>query len=148
MKQALMVAALALAAGVGGLQGCATANAGDSARATPKYRYVIQVSEDDPKAWNLALNNAENPAQLVGKENVRVEIVAYGPGLKMLKAGSPVAGRLAAALDHNVDLAACGVTMKKMKLTPADLVGGARVVKGGLIEIADRQMQGWTYIRP
>ncbi|MDH4192434.1 MAG: DsrE family protein [Betaproteobacteria bacterium] len=142
MKQALIGAALLLAAGVGGIQGCATS------QPEPKYRFVIQVSEDDPKAWNLALNNAENPAELVGKENVRVEIVAYGPGLKMLKSGSAVADRLNAALDRNVDLAACGVTMKKMKLTQADLIGGARVVSGGLIEIADRQMQGWSYIRP
>lgn len=148
MKQVLMVAALVLAAGVSGLQGCASTGVGESAKATPKYRYVIQVSEDDPKIWNLALNNAENPAQLVGKENVLIEIVAYGPGLKMLKSDSVVRNRLNAALDQNVDLAACGVTMDKMKLTKADLIGGARVVPGGLIEIADRQMQGWTYIKP
>ncbi len=35
-----------------------------------------------------------------------------------------------------------------MKLTKDDLIGGVRVAPGGLIEIADKQRAGWTYIRP
>jgi len=146
MKQVLAVAALAGALAIGGLAGCATEGARMAQEG--KHRVVIQVSENDPANWNLALNNAQNLQQALGKENVQVEIVAYGPGLNMLKANSKVAGRVNGAIDQNVDIVACGNTMKKMKVTKDDLIGGTRVVEGGVIEISERQQQGWTYIKP
>jgi intracellular sulfur oxidation DsrE/DsrF family protein len=147
MKQALAVAALAGALAIGGLAGCAS-EGGARMAADGKTRVVIQVSDNDPAKWNLALNNAQNLQQALGKENVQVEIVAYGPGLNMLKANSKVAGRVNGALDQSVDIVACGNTMKKMKVAKNDLIAGSRVVEGGVIEISERQQQGWTYIRP
>jgi len=142
MKQVLAV--MTLLAGLAGMIAAPQALAGEAG----KYHVVIQVSEDNPTQWNLALNNAENLQQALGKGNVEVEIVAYGPGLKMLLAGSKVAGRINGAMDNSVDIVACGTTMKKMKKTKDDLIGGSRVVPGGVIEIADKQRAGWTYIRP
>ena len=55
--------------------------------AADKSKLVIQVSENDPATWNLALNNAKNIQKDVGKDNVELEIVAFGPGINMLKAG-------------------------------------------------------------
>ena len=72
-----------------------------------KQRVVFQVSDNDAAKWNLALNNARNVQQDLGRGNVDVEIVAYGPGLGMLKMDSKVADRLAAAMDANVALLAC-----------------------------------------
>ena len=45
-----------------------------------KPGFVIQVSDNDPAKWNLALNNAKNVQAELGKDNADVEIVAYGPG--------------------------------------------------------------------
>jgi len=146
MKQALAVTALTGALALGGLAGCASEGARMAAEG--KHRVVIQVSENDPANWNLALNNAQNLQQALGKDNVKVEIVAYGPGLNMLRANSKVAGRVNGAIDQNVDIVACGNTMKKMKVSKDDLIGGTRVVEGGVIEISERQQQGWTYIKP
>lgn len=143
MKQAL--AAITL---VAGLTGLAAAPAALAAGEKSMTHAVIQVSDNDPAKWNLALNNAQNMQEALGKDKVTIEIVAYGPGLNMLKADSKVAARLNAALDSNVELAACATTMKKMKVTKADLVGGATVVPGGVIEIMKRQSEGWSYIRP
>jgi intracellular sulfur oxidation DsrE/DsrF family protein len=143
MKQSL--AAITL---VAGLAGFATTPAALAAGTTSMTHAVLQVSDNDPQKWNLALNNAQNMQQALGKDKVTIEIVAYGPGLNMLKADSKVAARLNAALDSNVELAACATTMKKMKVTKADLVGGATVVPGGVIEIMKRQSEGWAYIRP
>ena len=143
MKQAL--AAITL---VAGLAGFFTAPAALADAKTTMSHAVIQVSDGDPKKWNLALNNAQNMQEALGKDNIQIEIVAYGPGLGMFKADSKVAPRINAALDHNVQLSACGNTMKKMKVTKADLVGGVGVVPGGVIEIMKRQSEGWAYIRP
>ena len=116
--------------------------------AQQKQRVVFQVSDNDPAKWNLALNNAKNVQQDLGKDNVQIEIVAYGPGLAMLKADSKVADRLAGALDSSVGLLACENTMTNTKVTRADMYGGIAYVKAGVTHIMKRQREGWAYIRP
>ena len=50
------------------------------AQVAAKHRVVFQVSDNDPAKWNLALNNARNVQADLGKDEVEIEIVAYGPG--------------------------------------------------------------------
>jgi uncharacterized protein len=112
------------------------------------HRVVIQVSDADPAKWNLALNNARNVQQDLGKDNVQVEIVAYGPGLAMLRADSPAVPRLAGAMDSGVALIACENTMQNTKVKKDDMYGGIDYVKAGVTHIMKRQKEGWAYIRP
>ena len=61
------------------------------------HRIAIQVDQNDPAIMNMVLNNATNVIEHYrGKgEDVDVEIVAYGPGMHMLRADtSPVQDRL------------------------------------------------------
>lgn len=116
--------------------------------AQEKQKVIFQVSDNDPAKWNLALNNARNVQADLGKDKVEIEIVAYGPGLNMLKAESKVAGRLAEALDNEVTLLACENTMINTKVTRDDMYGGIRYVLAGVTHIMQRQREGWAYIRP
>src|SRR5947207_15115272 len=84
---------------------------GALAQQPAKQRVIFQVSDADPAKWSLALNNAKNVQAELGKQNVEIEIVAYGPGLAMLKADSKVEARLAQALDDSGGLIACENTM-------------------------------------
>jgi intracellular sulfur oxidation DsrE/DsrF family protein len=113
-----------------------------------RYKVVLQVSDGDPAKWNLALNNARNIQQDLGKGNVDVEIVAYGPGLPMLKSDSKVSDRLAQALDNNVGLMACENTMRNTKVKKDDMYGGIGYVDAGVVHIMKRQRGGWAYVRP
>ena len=113
-----------------------------------KQRVVFQVSDNDPVKWNLALNNARNVQQDLGAQNVEIEIVAYGPGLAMLRSESKVADRLAGALDSNVGLVACENTMKNTKVTRDQMYAGISYVQAGVTHIMKRQREGWAYIRP
>ena len=112
-----------------------------------KEGVVIQMSEKDPAKWNLALNVAKNIQNSRGADKVDVEIVAFGPGLGMLLLDSEVGPRLKAAEKDGVQLRACANTMKKAKKTDKDLYDGVKVVPAGVIEIMDRQSQGWRYIK-
>ena len=116
--------------------------------AQEKQKVVFQVSDNDPAKWNLALNNARNVQADLGKDKVQIEIVAYGPGLNMLKAESKVAARLAEALDNEVALLACENTMNNTKVTKPDMYGGIAYVQAGVTHIMKRQREGWAYIRP
>jgi len=122
--------------------------AAQSAEKTGKPGVVIQVSDNNPAVWNLALNNAKNLKSALGKDKVDVEIVAYGPGINMLKFDSEAAPRFNDASAEGVALLACGNTMKGQKLTEKDLDGHVKVVPAGVIEIMTKQREGWAYIKP
>jgi len=116
--------------------------------ASTRSKVVLQVSDADPAKWNLALNNAKNLQTDLGAANVEVEIVAYGPGIGMLKADSVVGNRIDEALTAGVKVVACENTMRAQKLTQGDMLGKIGYVPAGVVEIMQRQQQGWAYIRP
>lgn len=113
-----------------------------------RHKVVFQVSDNDPAKWTLALNNIRNIQQDLGRENVDVELVAYGPGLNMLKLDSTVAPRVAETLGNGAAILACENTMRGGKLTRADLLPDIGFVKAGVTALMLRQREGWAYIRP
>ena len=117
-------------------------------QASVRPKVVLQMSESDPARWSLALNNAKNIQTDLGAANVDVELVAYGPGIAMLKADSIVGNRVDEALASGVKVVACENTMRAQKLTQADMLGKISYVPAGVVEIMQRQQQGWAYIRP
>src|SRR5437016_2199919 len=96
---------------------------GASAADDKKGHVVFQVSDNDPAKWNLTLNNAQNIQADLGAGNVDIEIVAYGPGIGMLKLDSPVANRVDEANAAGVKVMACENTMKGQKLARSDMLG-------------------------
>ena len=120
------------------------------------HRVVFHVDQNDPKVMNLTLNNVQNVTayyESIG-DTVEIEVVAYGPGLHMLRADtSPVATRVATLsleLD-NVTFAACGNTLRKMEEksgSTVELLQEAEMVTSGVVQLIMRQEQGWAYIRP
>ena len=137
----LLVAALVATAALAPL-------AAEAQQKSEPYKVVLQVSDADPGKWNLALNNATNILHDLGKGNVSIEIVAYGPGIAMLKSDSKVADRLAQALDSSVGIEACENSMQRFKLQKSDMYSGIAYVPSGVVHIMQRQREGWQYIRP
>ena len=111
-------------------------------------KVVIQVSDNDPAKWNLALNNARNIQSDLGASNVQIEIVAYGPGLNMVKTGSAVAPRIDEATLAGTNIVACENTMAAQKVAREQILPGVNYVPAGVVEIMKRQQEGWSYIRP
>ena len=140
----------------------ATASRGEavSKEAPPKqqsHRVAIQVNQNDPAAMNLALNNAENVIEYYkGRgEDVQVEIVAFGPGLNMLRGDtSPVKDRieqLKNRITSGLAFVACGNTQARMEKSegkPITILPQATTVPSGVVRLMQLQEQGWSYIRP
>jgi intracellular sulfur oxidation DsrE/DsrF family protein len=137
------LAAASLAVAFAGL--VAPANAQQS---VAPNRVVMQVSDADTGKWNLALNNARNLQADLGAKNIEIEIVAYGPGIGMLKLDSVVGNRVGEALAGGVRIIACENTMRGQKLARSDMLDGIGYVDAGVVEIIQRQHQGWAYLRP
>ena len=123
--------------------------AGDAqAQVATRNKVVFQVSDAEPAKWNLTLNNIRNVQTDLGANNVEIEIVAYGPGLGMLKADSVAGNRVAEALAAGVSVVACENTMKNQKITRDDMLPKIGYVEAGVVQLMKRQQQGWAYIRP
>jgi intracellular sulfur oxidation DsrE/DsrF family protein len=120
------------------------------------HRVVIQISQNDPMLMTIALNNAQNLTDYYQQkgESVQVEVVAYGPGLRMLRADtSPVSDRIKSFVEKNkyVTFSACGNTLNaqsKQENTQIMLLPEARIVPAGIARITELEEQGWTYVRP
>jgi intracellular sulfur oxidation DsrE/DsrF family protein len=127
--------------------------------ADPKeHRVSIQVDQNDPAVMNLVLNNATNIMEEYKSagETVQVEIVAYGPGLHMLRAdSSPVQDRIKQIVDasfpSSIKFSACNNTrqgMEKREGKPISIVAQAQLVPSGAVGLIELQEQGWQYLRP
>ena len=144
----LSAATLAIALALAQAPLAHAADAPAAGAAVKKSRVVIQVSDNDPAKWNLALNNASNVQKDLGAANVEVEIVAYGPGIGMLKAESLAGNRVSEAVAAGVKVVACENTMQNQKLAKADMLNGIGYVNAGVVELMQKQLEGWAYIRP
>lgn len=114
-------------------------------------KLVVHVPQDDPKSWVQALNIASNVPKLLGLDNVVVEVVAQGPGLKLFTDKSPHADRVKSIAMNDVTFSACGQTMaaiaRKTGKEPV-LLEGVTKVNGGVPRIMDLQEAGYSYVRP
>ncbi|MGO4505786.1 hypothetical protein AB4Z51_02120 [Bradyrhizobium sp. 2TAF36] len=120
------------------------------------HRLILQVNSNDPATMNLALNNATNVTQYYRDlgERVEIEVVAFGPGLHMLRDDtSPVKARIEVLALSNPEISfkACGNTqdnMRKSENKDINLISQATIVKSGVIRVMERQEQGWSYVKP
>jgi intracellular sulfur oxidation DsrE/DsrF family protein len=135
----------------------AVATSAFAAPAKPRH-IAIQIDQNDPQVMNLVLNNATNVIEYyrAKKQDVDVDIVAYGPGLHMLRADtSPVRDRIKRLKDiafpSKVQFSACNNTklgMEKAEGHPITIVPEATVVPSGVVHLMELQEGGWSYLRP
>lgn len=112
------------------------------------HRLVMQVSDDDPRKWNLTLINARNVQKELGARNVAIEIVVYGPAIDMLRIESEVAPGVDEAIRSGIRLIACENTMRGLHLTPADMLPDIAYTRTGVAYLMEKQEQGYAYVRP
>lgn len=116
--------------------------------ALKSYRAVFQVSDDDPRKWNLTLVNARNVQAELGKTNVTIEIVVYGPATNMLRIESEVAPGVGEAIENGIEVVACENTMIGLHITPMDMLPDLKYTRSGVSYLIKKQAQGYAYIRP
>ena len=115
-------------------------------------KFVLQISDNDPAKQMLVLNVAANIIRHYGPDKADVEIVAFGPGLKLLFANNENAVRIDGLSENSgVRFAACGNTLKKMTKKMGKepkLNSHATVVPGSIIRIKELADQGYLLVRP
>jgi intracellular sulfur oxidation DsrE/DsrF family protein len=122
------------------------------------HRVAIQVDQNDPQVMNLALNNANAVIEYyrAKNEDLELDIVAYGPGLHMLRADtSPVQDRIKRLKEMvfpgKIQFSACNNTkqgMEKAEGHAISILPDASIVPSGVVHLMELQEQGWSYVRP
>lgn len=119
--------------------------------ADKEKKIVLQISDAGDDKQTLVLNVANNLQNHYGLDNVKLEIVAFGPGLRLLFKDNVNKGRIDALVKSGVRFSACENTSKNMAKVlgyPPKLNAQAVVVTAGISRIVDLTEQGYTLVRP
>ncbi|VAW67217.1 Blr3520 protein homolog, hypothetical protein [hydrothermal vent metagenome] len=114
-------------------------------------RIVLQISDPNPFKQTLVLNVASNLIKHYGQDKIDIEIVAFGPGLRLLMEGNSNQSRISSLNGSGVQFSACKNTIagftKKLGHKPV-LVSEATPVSAGVVRIIDLTSQGYTLVKP
>lgn len=114
-------------------------------------KFVLQISDMDPSKQTLVLNVAGNILKHYGQDQADVEIVAFGPGLRLLFEDNNNSGRIDGLVDSGVRFFACQNTitnMSKIIGEPVKINAHASSGKGGIVRIKELVDQGYMLAKP
>jgi len=113
-------------------------------------RVLLHVDSSDPQRIMTAMQTVE---KLMSKRQPeKIEVVANGAGLVMVRQNSPHATRVSSLASRytNVEFKACGFAMEATRLKegqPVVLLPEAEKVDAALNEILRRLKEGWVYVK-
>ncbi len=119
-----------------------------SAAAADEPGVVVQVNDDSLAKWSFTLTNVDNIQAQLGKKKVKIEVVAFGPGIFMLKRNSGIRQQLEKEMKNGVTFSACEASMREHRLARQDIYPGVAFVPSGVAEIVNKQRDGWSYLKP
>ena len=115
-------------------------------------KMIIEVDYAKPARWGLAIANIKNVMAAFGDNSFKykIELVVFGPGLRMLmkKFDKRNEAVLQSLVSYGLKLRACHNTMMKAHVTKKALFPFVKVVPAGVVEIARKEMQGYTFLKP
>jgi intracellular sulfur oxidation DsrE/DsrF family protein len=129
-----------------------TATADEESKPFAEKRIVLQISDNNPFKQTLVLNVANNLVKHYGADKVDIEIVAFGPGLRLLFKDNSNAGRIQSLADNSgVTFSACSNTINNMAKKighPPVLNSNAVKVSAGVVQILDLVAKDYVLIKP
>ena len=125
--------------------------AGENDKPFAEERIVLQISDPNPFKQTLVLNVATNLIKYYGQDKVDIEIVAFGPGLRLMFKNNVNHKRIEGLSGSGVKFAACKNTIagmtKKLGHAP-ELHAKAVPVSAGVVRIIELENQGFKLIKP
>jgi intracellular sulfur oxidation DsrE/DsrF family protein len=117
-----------------------------------EHKLVLQISDDDPFKQTLVLNVANNFANYYGADKVDVEVVAFGPGLRLLFEENANNARIQSLADsYGINFTACNNTIANMSRVlgePVAINPIARTDSPGIVRISKLVDDGYLLVKP
>ena len=112
-------------------------------------KIVLSIGSGKSEDIHHILGSANNFLKFYGPEKVEMVIVAYYHGIKaVLLENIDIMKRVQALQLYEVEFVACGNTMRTKNIKEDKLLDDVSIATAGLVEIIERQKDGYININP
>lgn len=116
-----------------------------------EHKVVLQLSDSDPKKQALVLSVANNLLKAYHPDKIAIEVVAFGPGIDLLLAGSERRKQVESLIAQGVRFDICLNTVDTIERETGkrpEFIPAATPVQVGVGQILFLTANGYTVVRP
>jgi uncharacterized protein len=115
------------------------------------HKIVLQLSDNDPRKQGLVISVANNLMKFYDPDKVAVEIVAFGPGIDLLRPENPNRKLVESLVAQGARVDICLNTVDTLERDTGkrpDYISAATPVQVGVAQILLLTENGYTLVRP
>jgi uncharacterized protein len=116
-----------------------------------EHKIVLQLSDNDPKKQALVISVANNLMKKYDPDKIAIEIVAFGPGIELLKPDNPNRKLVESLVAQGARVDICLNTVDTIERETGkrpDYIAVATPVQVGVAQILLLTENGYTLVRP
>jgi hypothetical protein len=116
-----------------------------------EHRIALQLSDNDPKKQSLVLSVANNLLKFYDPDKVAIEVVAFGPGIDLLRPENGNRKLVESLVAQGVRFDVCLNTVDSIERETGrrpDIIPAATPVQVGVGQILSLTESGYTLVRP
>jgi intracellular sulfur oxidation DsrE/DsrF family protein len=116
-----------------------------------EHKIVLQLSDSDPHKQALVLSVAYNLLKAYDPDKVAIEVVAFGPGIDLLRSESNNRARVESLIAQGVRFDVCENTVDTVERETGkrpEIIPAATPVQVGVGQILLLAENGYTLVRP
>jgi intracellular sulfur oxidation DsrE/DsrF family protein len=116
-----------------------------------EHRIVLQLSDNDPKKQSLVISVAYNLLKFYDPDKVAIELVAFGPGIDLLRTDNANRKLVESLVAQGVRVDVCLNTVDTVERETGkrpDIIPAATPVQVGVGQILSLTENGYTLVRP
>jgi uncharacterized protein len=143
--------ALSLFAAIAPRSVAAADNAALADKPFADHHLVLQLSDDDAKKQGLVISVAYNLLKFYGPDRIAIEVVAFGPGIALVRTDNPNRKLVDSLVAQGVKFDVCMNTVETIERETGQHVPlnpNAKPVEAGVAQILALTEKGYTLVRP
>jgi intracellular sulfur oxidation DsrE/DsrF family protein len=116
-----------------------------------EHKIVLQLSDNDPRKQGLVISVANNLMKFYDPDKIAVEVVAFGPGIELLKPDNPNRKLVESLVAQGARVDICLNTVDTLERDTGkrpDFIAAATPVQVGVAQILLLTENGYTLVRP
>jgi intracellular sulfur oxidation DsrE/DsrF family protein len=116
-----------------------------------EHKVVLQLSDNDPRKQGLVLSVTSNLIRHYDPDKVAIEIVAFGPGIELLKPDNPNRKMVESLVAQGARFDICLNTVDTLERDSGkrpEFIAAATPVQVGVAQILFLTENGYTLVRP
>ena len=116
-----------------------------------EHRIALQLSDNDPKKQSLVISIANNLLKFYDPDKVAIEVVAFGPGIELLRPDNSNRKLVESLVAQGVRFDVCLNTVDSIERETGhrpDIIPVATPVQVGVGQILSLTENGYTLVRP